>query len=1148
MLYIFFILFTIIAAIGVSNESVTLGGSEGTTLKNAPYILTFYIGRLSLFGLLIATAYFNNAALRDFQYNFSGILFSSILDKASYFFGRFFGALVLAIIPMLGVLFGFAVGTHLGIASGNISPNRMGSLYASAFVNNFFLFILPNMFIAGTIIFAVANKWKSTIVSFIATIIIIVGYLVSGVFLKDVSTESIAAMTDLLGINSYLIDTKYFTSAEKNTEIVSLSGLLLLNRAVWMIVAIGLLIISYFSFSFTAKNRKVKKARPTKQVEISQTFKLPVVNIRFDLRTVIAQFASIFKINFYTLLKSNTFKILLIVAALMLLNKLVNGLEHYGLQSYPVTHKILDFSRPISMVVGMIMLVFFSGELVWRERISHINGVIDGTPHSSRTILIAKIAALTGINIVFDLFLIVVSIFYQLANGYTHLELGVYLLDFLYSGLPLYIIWACIFSTIQILINHKYIAYFIAVILLFMIELIVVDTLGIHSYMVNIGFSPAYTYSDMNGFSVAVIAKNWFNLYWVLFGLLIITTTSVFWMRGNMKGIKNRWKAARKELTKNYLLSISIVLALYICVTGFVYYNTQIINSYDSEAKVKNIQESYEKKYKKYAGILQPKITSIEYDVSIYPKERNVLAKAKLIIQNKGDQPIDSLHYSLIHFTNFIDGQFVARKTDWKKTIAIPNAKLVLNDQELGYQIFRLNEPLQPNESIEINLETSYTSKGFENAVSNIRVVENGTFFDSTAILPAFGYEIYNEIEDTQEREERALPKHPEMKSIHDLDARSENYVTRGISDWVDISTTISTSNDQKAIAPGTLEKKWMKDGRAYFTYKNDHASLNFTNFMSARYEVARKKWKEVDIEVYYHKTHNYNIEMMLSAVEKSLAYYTENFGPYFHQQARIVEIPRYHNFAQAFPGTMPYTEGAGFITNLSNANDHNIIYSTIAHEMSHQYWAHQVIGANVEGATMLSESFAEYSALMVMKKEVKDPIKMKDLLKYDFERYLRGRSSEKGEEKPLFTVEDQSYIHYGKGSLILYALQEYIGEDKVNEALRNFLKAYAYKEAPYPTTLDFLSYLEPQVPDHLIYVLNDWFKKVTLYDYSISKAKYEVQSNGNYKIDMTVEAEKFVMNTSGEFEEVAQNDWVEIGVYTDNEEKQLVWVKPNIH
>ena len=184
----------------------------------------------------------------------------------------------------------------------------------------------------------------------------------------------------------------------------------------------------------------------------------------------------------------------------------------------------------------------------------------------------------------------------------------------------------------------------------------------------------------------------------------------------------------------------------------------------------------------------------------------------------------------------------------------------------------------------------------------------------------------------------------------------------------------------------------------------------------------------------------------------------------------------------------MPYSEAIGSITNLEDESDNNIIDAVVAHEMTHQWWAHQVIGANMQGATMLSESFSEYSALMVMKQTSKSPMKMREFLKYNHDRYFRGRSRETVKELPLYKVENQGYIHYRKGSVVLYALQDYIGEEKVNTALKGFLEEYKYKKPPYPTSLDFMEYLEPQVPDSLNYVIKYWFKKITYYDNRLKK------------------------------------------------------------
>ena len=166
------------------------------------------------------------------------------------------------------------------------------------------------------------------------------------------------------------------------------------------------------------------------------------------------------------------------------------------------------------------------------------------------------------------------------------------------------------------------------------------------------------------------------------------------------------------------------------------------------------------------------------------------------------------------------------------------------------------------------------------------------------------------------------------------------------------------------------------------------------------------------------------------------------------HKQCRIVEFPRYASFAQAFPGTMPYSEAIGFVINLEDESENNVVDAVIAHEMAHQWWAHQLIGAEMQGGTMLSESFAEYSSLMTMKHLGNDDMKMREFLKYDHDRYLRGRSRETDNEVPLYKVENQGHIHYGKGSVILYALQDYIGEEKVNFAMRSFLEEYTIQRA----------------------------------------------------------------------------------------------------
>src|SRR5207244_2733444 len=115
---------------------------------------------------------------------------------------------------------------------------------------------------------------------------------------------------------------------------------------------------------------------------------------------------------------------------------------------------------------------------------------------------------------------------------------------------------------------------------------------------------------------------------------------------------------------------------------------------------------------------------------------------------------------------------------------------------------------------------------------------------------------------------------------------------------------------------------------------------------------------------------HPYNVQRMVDAIKATLDYATANFSPYPQKVIRIVEFPRYASFAQSFPATIPYAESIGFIAEVRPHDPDDVDYPTFvtAHEVSHQWWAHQVVGANVQGATFLSETLAEYTGLMVMK------------------------------------------------------------------------------------------------------------------------------------------------------------------------------------
>lgn len=1128
MVYIFAFILALMCFLAVVSDSVVIGGSIGAVHKNAPHIVTVFTSVLSLIGILFTVAFFNNAALRDYQHQFDEIIFTTPLSKAAYFFGRFCGAWILSTIPFIGVFIGVTLGAWVAPIFDWVPAERFGPTPWMAYLKVYLLIVLPNVFFSGSLIFGLAQKWRNTIVSFVGALLIIIGYIISGSLLSDVENVDIAALSDPFAVRTYSVDTRYATTVEKNAQSIDFTARVVQNRLLWLGLGAGILLLSFWSFSpqkNPSRRKNRRKVVVDKQIAGSKLRAKPQVDRQFK-GTAFGHFLSFLKDAYTSIVRSTVFKIILAFAVILLVTDLINGFEYFGLKSYPLTYKMVDTIAGSSGIFMIIILVFFSGELVWRARLAHIDEVISATPHASIAQLLAQWLALVAAGSILYFTFVVAAIIAQLVQGFTFIELDLYLGEYFLNQLPNFLVFGALNLFIQVFVNQRYLGYFVAVLVLFLMD-ILLSILDVQSNMLSPGDGPSVFYSDLNAYGPGLNGALWFNAYWVSFSVFILLIAGPFAYRLKIQGIASRWSQAKNVFRGSYRLITLMAAVLFVSIGAWVYYNTQILNTYRTSDEVEELLADYEKKYRHYVDYPNPKITAIDYEIDLFPEERKVEVRAQMVLSNPGPEAIDSVFFSL--------------DDDWQTTIT-GELQEAWFDEKFGFKAFALNKTLLPGDSLSITIENLLEHKGFENGRGSTGIIANGSFLNNGAVLPNLGYNSNAELGDRNTRKKYGLkPKDRMPELVRDScgSACMVNYLTDGISDWVAVETVISTSADQIAIAPGALINEWTEGERRYFRYRVDQPSQNFYSFISGRYQKAHRKWKGIDLEVYYDAKHEYNVERMLDAIQRSLAYYTENFGPYYHKQARIIEFPRYATFAQAFPGTMPYSEGFGFITNLEDEEGNNVVDAVIAHEMAHQWWAHQEIPALMQGGTFLTESFSEYSSLMVMK-SVSDPIQMREFLKYDLDRYLRGRSGETEKELPLLEVENQGYIHYGKGSVILYALQEMIGQDSVNAALSSFLEEYRYKEPPYPNSLDFMRHLEPRVPDSLQYLLDDWIRKITLYDFRLKQAS-QSELKGQWTVDVELEAFKYYSDTLGQEQATSVDEWVEIGFYRDTEEKDLL-------
>lgn len=1126
MPWIFLFIFGLLCFFGTISDEVTIGGSYGNVLKNAPFVAQNWYGVFSLLSILLTTAFLNTAAIRDFERGMSQLIFSKPVSKSAYYYGHFWGALLVAIIPMLGVSLGMWAGAGANAMFNWLDANRFGPFEIQGHLMGLLVFVLPNMLFVGGILYAVAINTRSTLYSFVAATALLVGYIVAGNLMRDIDNESLSMMLDPFGFRAFNISTKYWTVEEKNTRAIGFTGFLLYNRLLWTSVGLMALWFGQRLFQFSERKQSSRKKRPIleegSQISAIRVLDvLPRVSPRKGTGVVMQQLWSQSKTEWLGIIRSTAFILLAILGLLNCVPNLFNANQGYGTHELPVTYTMVNAIRGSFYMFTIIIMVYFSGAVIWKERINKINEITDALPTQNWTIYLGKYLAILGIMAVLQLLVMGAGILAQSAMGFYRFDLWVYVREMLVMDLLGFAFTLALAFFVQALSPNMYLGFFI-VIIFTIANSFVWNALHIESNMLEFAGTPSYILSDFYGYQPYGKGLFWFNAYWGLFSALLAFAAFVFWPRGKDSGWRSRLKTAFAE-SKNYRAFAYSALGLWVLTLGWTYYNTQILNPYVTAHEMEKGQYEYETKYKQYQGRFQPRIYKVLYDITLYPENRQVYVNGTFWARNKYDRNIDTL------FVNTpIHGKFALQNE---------RLRLIHSDSSLHWYMYRFEPALAPGDSLQLKFTTRFEPAGFENEVEWNRIVQNGTFFDNSDVIPMFGYQAGNELSDKNRRKSYKLPEKSRRPLLNRQDTLHRNEAYIGInSDWVEVETIIRTAPDQIAIGPGSLLRSWDENGRRCFHYKLDHASFNFYSFLSARYEVAKRDWKGVSLEVYYQKGHEFNVERMLGAMEKSLEYYTTHFGPYYHKQCRIIEFPRFSEFAQSFPGTMPYSEGVGFIQDFKDPeSDIDMMFYVAAHEIGHQYWGHQECGAEMQGGEMLVETFAQWSALMVME-QTYGRDQMRKFLKYEMDRYLRGRGRETQKELPLARCEGQGYIYYQKGSVAMYYLKEMIGEEKVNAALRSFLEQYRYKNPPYPVSLDAIDAFYAQTPDSLDYVVKDLFEDITLFENRTMESSVKSTPDGKYEVTIQVECRKLKADDLGKETEVPINDYIEIGAFAKPE------------
>src|ERR1700723_1784608 len=634
--YMYFAIWITFSFLDVASESFgPIGNSNGKILLNGPFSNTYNNVGAALFGIIIIAAIFGTSILRDFQRDTYQILFTQPISKFAYLGGRWAGSFVTTVFAFSGMMLGTFLGTFAPWADHTrIVPNHLW-----AYLQPFFSILVVQIFFIGSAFFAVSALTRKIFIVYLQGVALFMIYVIGlTVFVSTRSLERFwSSIFDPIGVILFNNVTRYWTVIEKNTLYVTLSptlvnGVFLYNRLLWTCVGVVALVTVWALFPMSvealtarsqgrraakAKEQELAEARP---VRTPVGTGLPAVHQAFTAATTFAQYLSLSRLRMRNIFRDIPFWALVALIVAFGINNGYFAGRIAEQNVWPVTYLMVQAVEGSALLFLFIVAGLYAAELLWRERDTHFDGIHDALPMRESTDWLARLTAVVVVELILLAFAMFIGIVMQTIAGYHHYELSQYFKELFVVTFPQVLTFVLLALFVQTIVSNKFVGY--AILLGAFILMSILYNFGWENTLYLIGQTPAYTYSDMNGYGHFVPALFWAITYWfAIFAFLGVVSIAY-----SRRGAEVSWRPrSRLALRRAPRLAPAAGLFSLLAVGSGVwyYYNAHVLNEYLTAADRRHLLAGYERRFKKFENLPQPKITAGEAAINIYPERRS---------------------------------------------------------------------------------------------------------------------------------------------------------------------------------------------------------------------------------------------------------------------------------------------------------------------------------------------------------------------------------------------------------------------------------------------------------------------------------------------------------------------------------------------
>ena len=964
--------------------------------------------------LIIVIAVITGTVLyKDIQYKSAEIFYTLPVNEKKFFLGRFFSAFLINVIIATGIFVGMALTPYAGIGS----PDKFGPMPWGQMTHGFFLLTVVNLLMLTMVCFATLVFFKRMAAGYLSIFVLVMLFLVAESTSGNASNIAVYALVDPFAYVYTAQELDALPADAKNVSYLQLKPIFYLNRLIWIGGSLIFFLLAYRKFSFKqfiSTASKKRKSLPVEDLQsnLREKVVVPQVKLLFSTGEFIRKFWRLATLEFKNVVRPVNFKIILGILGLMffLQNTMWNATYYLGPQQ-PLTSTMTLVRLTMGFFIMMILMIW-AGELFFKDKISNIWQITDALPVPVWVTQLSKFVAMCGVALVLALLIIFCGLLAQVLSGaWSEINLLQYaneVLGYKWGWLTYMLNIALVFF-IAGLTGNRFLTHILSVGYYFFnilsFELEVMEELRFGYALV----PGVEDFSEMNGYGIWSIASFWYFLMWFALAVLFVLLGVHFWKRGTSLNFTRKltFRTNQLSISGKGIALLSIVAFFFL--QSFVVREVNDKGNFEPESVTILKDATYEKKYKWIESKPQPKLTGLDLSLDLFPSERKANYEAQMHLSNPSGQKIDSLY---LHFDDFIH----FREIKWNGNVI----KIAWKDDALNQMALPIKMDTAETGKLSLWAEKQYT--GFTQSDAQPDLAFNGLFMNTKDIIPGIGYYANRELDQNRDRDEHGLAKiTSRMAPLHDSAALKQD-VFAPFATWLEGTITVSTSSDQLAIAPGKLNQSWEEKGRVYFEYELEEAWPYEWYFTSAALEKSAFQAGNIDTEIYYKKSHDYNLSLYQKSVKSALDFIQYELGDYPFSELRLVEIPFYQDARYTLPNAVAISEKEGWYADTTGLTERAYItFSVAAQLVSHWLYQNVQIG-NVQGADMLKVALPEALALHVVH-GLHGETAVDGLLEKKKNAYGKERGNEPNLEPSLIYADGADYLETNKGTIALYKL-----------------------------------------------------------------------------------------------------------------------------